>query len=68
MANPNYITFAQKVMTTAAEVGWNLSDMTEPSRCQETVVAAEGAGTGATVNKQDWSMDCILREIRPVGN
>ena len=61
VANPNSITFAQKVMTTAAEVGWNLSDMTEPSRCQETAVAAEGAGTGATVNKRDRSMDCIKR-------
>ena len=61
MANPDSITFAQKVMTTAAEVGWNLSDMTEPSRCQETAVAAEGAGTGATVNKRDRSMNCIKR-------
>ena len=42
VANPNSITFAQKGMTTAAEVGWNLSDRTEPSRCQETAVAAEG--------------------------
>ena len=61
MANPNSITSAQKVMTTAAKVGWNLSDMTEPSRCQETAVAAEGAGTGATANKRDRSMDCIKR-------
>ena len=61
VANPNSITFAQKVMTTAAEVGWNLSDMTEPSRCQKTAGAAEGAGTGATVNKRDRSMDCIKR-------
>ena len=43
VANPNSITFAQKRMTTAAEVGWNLSDMTEPSRCQET---ADGRGSG----------------------
>ena len=61
VANPNSITFAQKGMTTAAEVGWNLSDMTEPSRCQETAVEAEGAGTGATANKRDRSMDCIKR-------
>ena len=61
MANPNSITFAQKGMTTAVEVGWNLSDMTEPSRCQETAVEAEGAGTGAPANKRDRSMDCIKR-------
>ena len=61
MANPNSITFEQNVKTTAAEVGWNLSDMTEPSRYQETAVAAEGAGTGATANKWDRSMDCIKR-------
>ena len=60
VANPNSITFAQKGMTTAAEVGWNLSDMTEPSRCQETAVAAEGAGTGATTNNLDRSI-CIKR-------
>ena len=61
VANPNSITFAQKGMSTAAKVGWNLSDMTEPSRCQETAVAAEGAGTGATTNNLDRSMDCIKR-------
>ena len=61
VASPNSITFEQKVKTTAAEVGWKLSDMTEPSRCQETAVAAEGAGTGATANKWGRSMDCIKR-------
>ena len=61
VANPNSIMFAQKGMTTAAEVGWNLSDMTEPSRCQETAVAAEGAGTGATMNILDQSSDCNKR-------
>ena len=34
VANPSSITFEQKVKTTAAEVCWNLSDKTEPSRCQ----------------------------------
>ena len=58
MANPNSITVAQKGMTTAAEVGWNLSDMTEPSRCQETAVAAEEARTGATTNYLVWSSKC----------
>ena len=61
VANLNSITFAQKGMTTAADVGWNLSDMTEPSRCQETAVAAEGAGTGATTNNLDRSIDCNKR-------
>ena len=46
MVNPNSMMVAQKGMTTAAEVGLNLSDMTEPSRCQETAVAAEEARTG----------------------
>ena len=62
VANPNSITVAQKGMTTAAEVGWNLSDMTEPSRCQETAVAAEGAGTGATMNILDRSSDSNKRD------
>ena len=68
VANPNSITFAEKGMTTAAEVGWNLSDMTEPSRCQETAVAAEGAGTRATANKRDRSMDCIKRKKSEISN
>ena len=61
MANPNSITFEQKVKTTAAEVCWNLSDKTELSRCQETAVAAEGAGTGATTDERDRSIDCTKR-------
>ena len=61
VANPNSITFEQKVKTTAAEVCWNLSDKTEPSRCQETAVAAEGAGTGATTDERDRSIDGIKR-------
>ena len=61
VANPNSITFEQKVKTTAAEVGWSLSDMPELSRCQETAVAAEGAGTGATANEWDQSINCIKR-------
>ena len=61
VANPNSLMFAQKGMTTAAEVGWNLSDMTEPSRCQETAVAAERAGTGASTNNLDVSIDCNKR-------
>ena len=62
MANTNSITFAQKRMTTAAEVGWNLSNMMEPSRWQETAAAAEGAGTGATMHILDLSSDCNKRD------
>ena len=61
VANPNSITFEQKVKTTAAEVCWNLSGMSEPSRCQDTAVTTEGAGTGATTNERDRSIDCIKR-------
>ena len=61
VANPNSITFKQRVKTTAAEVGWSLPDMTEPRRCQETAVAAEGAGTVATANEWDRSINCIKR-------
>ena len=61
MANPNSITLEQKVKTTAAEVGWSLSDMTEPSCCQETAVAAEGAGTVATAKEWDRLINCIKR-------
>ena len=61
VANTNSITAAQKGMTT--EVGWNLSDMTEPSCCQETAAAAEGAGIGATMNILDRSSDCNKRDM-----
>ena len=61
VAKPDSIMFAQKGMTTAAEVGWNLSDMTKLSRCQGTAVAAEGAVTGAMMNILDRSSDCNKR-------
>ena len=35
---PNAIMMEQKLKTTAAEVGWNLSDITEPSRWQDTAM------------------------------
>ena len=63
VANPKSITFGQKVKTTAAEVCWNPSDKTEPSRCQETAVTAEGAGTGATTNERDRSIGCVKRSM-----
>ena len=50
MAKPDSIRLAQREMTTAAEVGRKLCDLTEPSRCQETAVEAEGAVTGAIMN------------------
>ena len=54
MPNPNSITLERN-----AEVGWSLSDITEPSRCQETAVTAEGAGTVATTKEWDRSENCI---------
>ena len=61
VAKPDSIRLAQKGMTTAAEVGRNLFDLTEPSHCQETAVAAEGAVTGAIMNILDRSCDCDTR-------
>ena len=58
VAKPDSIRLAQRGMTTAAEVGRNLCDLTEPSRCQETAVAAEGAVTGAIMNIPDQCCDC----------
>ena len=58
MANPDCITFEQRIKTTAAEVCWKFADKAEPSRCQEPAVAAEGAGTGGTTNERGRSMDC----------
>ena len=46
---------------TAAEVCWKFADKAEPSRCQETAVAAEGAGTGGTTNERGRSIDCNKR-------
>ena len=50
MTKPDCVTIEQRMKTTAAEVCWNLTDKAEPSRCQETTVAAVGAGTGGTTN------------------
>ena len=49
-------------MKTAAEVYWNLADKAEPSRYQETAVAAEGAGTDGTTNVRDRSINCNKRK------
>ena len=64
MAIPAFIRLTQREMTTAAEVGRKLGDLTEPSRCQETEVEAEGAITGAILSIPYRCCDC---GIRPVG-
>ena len=61
MAKPDSIRFAQREMTTATEVGRKLCDFTEPSRCQETAVEAEGAVTGAIMNIPYRYCDCGIR-------
>ena len=48
---------------TAAEVCWNLADKAEPSRCQETAVAAEGAGTGGTTNDGVGRLSTTVRTL-----
>ena len=61
VANPNCVTTEQKMRTTAAEVHWNLADKAEPSRCQETAVAAVGVGAGGTTNERYRSIDSHKR-------
>ena len=61
MAKPDFIRLAQREMTTAAEVGRKLCDLTEPSRCQETEVEAEGAVTGAIMCIPYRCCDCGIR-------
>ena len=48
-------------MTTAAEVGRKLSDLTEPSRYQGSAVEAEGAVTGAIPCAPYRCCDCGVR-------
>ena len=48
-------------MTTAAEVGRKMCDMTEPSRGQENEVGAEGAATGAMMSAPNRCCDCGIR-------
>ena len=61
VASPDCVTIEQRMKTTAAEVCWNLADKAEPSRYQETAVAAEGAGTDGTTNVRGRSIDCNKR-------
>ena len=61
MAKPAFNRQTQRKMTTAAEVGRKLSDLTEPSRCQESAVEAEGAVTGAILSPPYRCCDCGIR-------
>ena len=58
MTKPDCVTIEQRMKTTAAEVCWNLADKAEPSRCQETAVAAVGAVTGGTTNVRPSVAGC----------
>ena len=55
---PDCVAIEQRMKTTVAEVCGNWADKAEPSRCQETAVAAVGAGTGGTKNVRGRLMDC----------
>ena len=61
MAKPAFNRQTQKEMTTAAEVGRKPDDLTEPSRCQESAVEAEGAVTGAILSAPYRCCDCGIR-------
>ena len=58
VTKPDCVTIEQRMKTTVAEVCWNLADKAEPSRCQETAVAA---GTGGTTNVRGRLIDCNKR-------
>ena len=61
MAKPDFNSLTQREMTTAAEVGRKLCNLTEPSRCQETEVEAEGAVTGAIMSIPYRCCDCGIQ-------
>ena len=61
MAKPAFNRQTQREMTTAAEVGRKLSDLTEPSRYQGSAVEAEGAVTGAILSTPYRCCDCGIR-------
>ena len=58
---PNAIMMEQKLKTTAAEVGWNLSDITEPSRWQDTALMTEESRTVTPAKECDQS-ECYIKE------
>ena len=54
---PDCVKIERRMKTTAADVCVNWADKVEPSRYQETAVAAVGAGTGGTKNVRGQLMD-----------
>ena len=63
MAKPAFNRQTQREMTTAAEVGRKLSDLTEPSLYQGGAVEAEGAVTRATLSTAHRCCDCGIRIV-----
>ena len=61
MAKPALNRQTQREMTTAAEVGRKLSDLTEPSLYQGSVVETEVDVTGATLSTPHRCCDCSIR-------
>ena len=61
MAKPALNRQTQREMTTAAEVGRKLSDLTEPSLYQGSAVETEGDVTGATLSTPHRCCDCSIR-------
>ena len=63
MAKPAFNRQPQRELTTAAEVGRKLSDLTEPSLYPGGAVEAEGAVTGATLSTAHRCRDCGIRIV-----
>ena len=63
MAKPAFNRQTQREMTTAAEVGRKLSDLTEPSLYQGGAVEAEGAVTSATLSAPHRCCDCGIQIV-----
>ena len=63
MAKPAFNRQTQREMTTAAEVGRKLSDLTEPSLYQGGAVEAEGAVTRTILSTAHRCCDCGIRIV-----
>ena len=61
MTKPELKSSLQRELTTAAEVGREQYDLTEPSRCQATDMEAEGAVTDAIMSIPYRCCDCGIR-------
>ena len=61
MTKPDLKSLLQRELTTAAEVGREQYDLTEPSRCQATDVEAEGAVTDTIVSIPYRCCDCGIQ-------